>query len=255
MFCNWWHQEFYSSNTRNPAISRFLLSRVSTNRRQPIVFWFRYLRISFWPIAVFQLSWVCVLAWTITSHLRALWCFSCTVFNGPKRKVMDNVSCTKRQRKVLMFGENIELLHWSAWRENVVSVRSTITGSMIVGRTFLIVLFFIRKPSFSFKPHYPSNLIPKHSFSNSVFEPYFQTLHFWLPDSNPHSQTHILMCSSWNKFRWRDLEWNRFLALMIQKTMSSRILVLKQGRSWFKVMRLRIVLPFSIVAMLQAPLS
>ena len=147
--------------------------------QQPIVFWFRYLRISFRPIAVFQLSWVivCVLAWMITSHLRALWCFSCTVFNGPKRKVMDNVSCTKRQRKVLMFGENIELLHWSAWRENVVSVRSTITGSMIVGRTFLIVLFFIRKPSFSFKPHYPSNQIPKHSFSNSEFEPPFSNTH------------------------------------------------------------------------------
>ena len=40
----------------------------------------------------------------------------------PKRKVMDKVICAKRQRKVMIFGEKIELLDRLAQGENAASV-------------------------------------------------------------------------------------------------------------------------------------
>ena len=111
--------------------------------------------------------------------LRASCCFSCTIFNEPKRKAKDKVSCVKRQRKVMMFGEKIELLERSARGENVAPVRVAITGSTIVGRTFPVVLFLIPKHSLSFKPHSQTFIFLQTSFPNlhfltPVLEPPFQ---------------------------------------------------------------------------------
>ena len=52
---------------------------------------------------------------------------------SPNIKTMDKVSCVKRQRRVMILGEKIELLDRLAQGENAASVRSAITGSMIVG--------------------------------------------------------------------------------------------------------------------------
>ena len=96
------------------------------------------------------------------------------------------------------------------------------------------VHFFIRKPSLSFKPN--SQIL----ISNSAFEPYCQTLNFQDPDSKPRSQTHSHALLSWNKLRRSDLWWYRFNTPTRQDysgrcEMTSRTLIPKQGRSWFKV--------------------
>ena len=73
-----------------------------TNHWQPIVFWFRY-GVSFQPISFWAVS-DCVPCMNDYLPLRALRCFSCTVFNEPKCKAMD-ISCTKSQRKIVMLGK------------------------------------------------------------------------------------------------------------------------------------------------------
>ena len=57
-------------------------------------------------------------------------------FYEPKCKGMDKVSCAKRHRNVMTLGEKTELLDQLALGENLASVRSAITGSMIASRTF-----------------------------------------------------------------------------------------------------------------------
>ena len=76
------------SSVGNPPISWVPLSRVSTNCRQPIVFRFCYCGMSFRPLVVFELRWVivCVMCMNGYLPLRALWCFSHTVFNEPNVK-------------------------------------------------------------------------------------------------------------------------------------------------------------------------
>ena len=112
------------SRTVNPPILRVPISRVSTNHRQPIVFRCCYRRIWFRPITVFELRWVmdCFPCMNDYLPLRALCCSPCTAFNEPKCKVMENVNCAQRQRKIMTLGEKLELLDRLARGENAASV-------------------------------------------------------------------------------------------------------------------------------------
>ena len=130
----------------------------------------------------FELWWVIVCVPCMNDYLplRALWCFSRTVLMIPNVKRWIKLFVPKGRER-LTFGEKMKLLRPLVRGENAVPVWAAITGSMIVGRTFPIVLLLIRKPSLSFKLSFPSNLIPKRSFSNSVYESYYRNIQFPTP--------------------------------------------------------------------------
>ena len=112
---------------------------------------------------------------TIISHFEPYVVSRTPLLIVPTHKAMDILSSAKRQRKVMTLGERSSCqICWLKVKMQHLS--ATITGSMIVGRTFPIVLFLIPKPSFSFK----------HRSQTFIFQLHIQKLF-----PNPHFPTHV----------------------------------------------------------------